>query len=68
VAVEIVPVAALPQPVPLSTLKAEPAFADHPLVRIGRLSVMPVSDREWKAVERLAGSGKGAPGKPSRRR
>jgi len=67
VAVEIVPVAPLPQPVPLSTLKAEPVFADHPLVRIGRLSVMPVSDREWKAVERLAGAGKAASGKPSRR-
>jgi predicted RNA-binding protein with PUA-like domain len=67
VAVEIVPVAPLPQPVTLSELKAEAAFADHPLVRIGRLSVMPVGDREWKVVERLAGSAKPAPRKPSRR-
>jgi predicted RNA-binding protein with PUA-like domain len=63
VAVELVPIAALPQPVPLAALKAEDAFADHPLVRIGRLSVMPVSDREWKVVERLAAAGKGAPRK-----
>lgn len=67
VAVELVPVASLPQPVSLADLKAEETFADHPLVRIGRLSVMPVSDREWKVVERLAGSGKAAPRKPSRR-
>ena len=63
VAVELVPVAALPQPVPLAALKAEETFADHPLVRIGRLSVMPLSDREWKVVERLAAAGKGAPRK-----
>ena len=63
VAVELVPVAALPQPVPLAALKAEAAFASHPLVRIGRLSVMPVSDREWKVIERLAAAGKGAPRK-----
>ncbi|HEV8198595.1 MAG TPA: EVE domain-containing protein [Candidatus Polarisedimenticolia bacterium] len=67
VAVELVPVAPLPQPVSLAHLKAEESFADHPLVRIGRLSVMPLSDREWKVVERLAGSGKAAPRRPSRR-
>jgi predicted RNA-binding protein with PUA-like domain len=67
VAVELVPVAALPQPVSLADLKAEETFADHPLVRIGRLSVMPVSDRQWKVVERLAGPGKAAPRRPSRR-
>ena len=55
VAVEIAPVASLPNPVPLAALKAEPVFSQHPLVRIGRLSVMPVSDAEWKVVERLAG-------------
>ena len=63
VAVEIVPVGRLPQPVTLQTLKAEPVFAESPLVRIARLSVMPVSDREWNAVERLAAAGKAAPRK-----
>jgi predicted RNA-binding protein with PUA-like domain len=68
VAVAIAPVKALPQPVPLAALKAEPLFAAHPLVRIGRLSVMPVSDREWKAVERLAESGSpAAASAPARR-
>jgi predicted RNA-binding protein with PUA-like domain len=54
VMVDIAPVGPLPHPVPLAALKVEPLFATHPLVRIGRLSVMPVSDREWKLVERLA--------------
>jgi predicted RNA-binding protein with PUA-like domain len=48
--VRIVPVKKLPRPVPLAALKAEPSFAQHPLVRMGRLSVMPVSDREWALI------------------
>ena len=67
VAVEIAPVAPLPNPVPLAALKGEPAFASHPLVRIGRLSVMPVSDGEWKVVERLAAAGGAPPRKPARK-
>jgi predicted RNA-binding protein with PUA-like domain len=64
VAGALVPVEALPHAVTLADLKGEPVFASHPLVRIGRLSVMPVSDREWKAVERLAAAAaKAAPRK-----
>src|SRR5574341_635165 len=33
---------ALPKPVPLAAVKADPAFADLALVRMGRLSVVPV--------------------------
>jgi len=72
VVVEIAPVGPLPRPVPLAALKAEPLFAAHPLVRIGRLSVMPVSDREWEVVERLASvpgprAGGSAPRRPARK-
>jgi predicted RNA-binding protein with PUA-like domain len=28
---------------------------DFPLVRISRLSVMPVSDREWREIEKMSG-------------
>lgn len=54
VAVNVVPVKRLPRPVTLAEIKARPEFAEFPLVRISRLSVMPVSDREWAEIEKLA--------------
>ena len=53
-AVDIAPVAKLPRPVTLAEIKADASFRDFPLVRISRLSVMPVSDSEWKRIEKLA--------------
>ena len=44
----------LPRPVTLAELKAIPALAAFPLVRLPRLSVMPVSTSEWREIERLA--------------
>ncbi|HET6573921.1 MAG TPA: EVE domain-containing protein [Fimbriiglobus sp.] len=41
-------------PVPLAVIKADPLFADWELVRMSRLSVMPVPDALWKRVEELA--------------
>ena len=54
VAVDLVPVERLPSPVTLAEIKADPAFKDFPLVRISRLSVMPVTDAEWRRIEGLA--------------
>jgi predicted RNA-binding protein with PUA-like domain len=54
VAVDLVPVERLPRPVTLGEIKADPAFKDFPLVRISRLSVMPVTDAEWTRIEALA--------------
>ncbi|MBF8300141.1 MAG: hypothetical protein HW394_511, partial [Acidobacteria bacterium] len=45
--VDIAPVKKLPKPVTLAAIKAERAFASFPLVRMSRLSVMPVTDAEW---------------------
>jgi predicted RNA-binding protein with PUA-like domain len=53
--VDVVPVRKLPRAVTLAQIKAKPFFKDLPLVRISRLSVMPVSDREWAEIEKLAG-------------
>jgi predicted RNA-binding protein with PUA-like domain len=53
--VEVGPVKKLPQPVTLAAIKADPAFRTFPLVRIGRLSVMPVTDEEWERIEGMAG-------------
>jgi predicted RNA-binding protein with PUA-like domain len=53
--VDIAPVKKLKRPVTLKEIKADPSFKDFPLVRISRLSVMPVSDAEWKRIEEKAG-------------
>ena len=54
VAVDVAPVKRLPRPVTLAEIKAEAAFKDFPLVRISRLSVMPVTDAQWDRIERMA--------------
>jgi len=54
VAVDVTPVKRLPGPVPLAAIKADPAFKDFPLVRIARLSVMPVTDAQWARIEGMA--------------
>ena len=53
-AVDVVPVKKLARPVTLAEIKASPSFQDFPLVRISRLSVMPVSEKEWAGIEKLA--------------
>lgn len=52
-AVEIKAGKALARPVSLAEIKANPIFADSPLVRQGRLSVVPLTAAQYKA---LAGS------------
>jgi predicted RNA-binding protein with PUA-like domain len=52
--VDVGPVKKLPRPVTLAEIKADAAFKLFPLVRIPRLSVMPVSDEEWKRIEDMA--------------
>ena len=53
--VDIVPVRKLRRPVTLKEIKADPFFKDFALVRISRLSVMPVTDAQWKRIEKLGG-------------
>ena len=50
VVVDLVPVKRVVRPVTLSEIKADGRFADWELVRIARLSVMPVLEARWKAV------------------
>jgi predicted RNA-binding protein with PUA-like domain len=54
-AVDVMPVKKLKSPVTLAAVKADKAFASFPLVRISRLSVMPVTDDEWNRIEKMAG-------------
>ena len=53
--VDVAPVKKLPRPVTLAEIKADSAFKTFPLVRISRLSVMPVSDEEWTRIVAKAG-------------
>ena len=55
VVVDLVPVRALARPVTLAEIKASTLFTSFPLTRLPRLSVMPVTDAEWKDIERLSG-------------
>lgn len=54
-AVDLVPVKALKQPVTLAEVKAVKGFADFPLVRLPRLSVMPVTGEQWSWIEKKGG-------------
>ena len=49
--VDLEPRGRLPRPVPLAELKALDAFAESPLVRQGRLSVVPLTAAQWKLVQ-----------------
>ena len=53
VVVEVVPVRAFVRAVPLATIKAEDALAEWELVRMPRLSVMPVTEAQWNRIEEL---------------
>jgi predicted RNA-binding protein with PUA-like domain len=57
VVVDVTPVRALSRPVTLAEIKTSKAFAQFSLTRLPRLSVMPVSDSEWKLIEEMARSG-----------
>ncbi len=53
--VDVRAVSALPSPVPLADLKKARAFAGSPLIRQGRLSVVPLTEEQWKLVLELGG-------------
>lgn len=46
--------AALPAPVPLTAIRADPLFRDMALVRMPRLSVVPATVAQWKRLLYLA--------------
>ena len=50
VSVRVEPLRALPRPVTLAEIKAEPKLAEMELIRQSRLSVAPVRAEEWKKI------------------
>jgi predicted RNA-binding protein with PUA-like domain len=55
VCVDMQAVRAVPQPIPLSQIKADPRMSDLALVRLSRLSVAPVSAEHWTLLCELGG-------------
>ncbi|HTC23166.1 MAG TPA: EVE domain-containing protein [Gemmatimonadales bacterium] len=55
VVVDVECVRPLKQHVTLKAVKADPAFADFALVRMGRLSVVPATAAQWKRLMAMAG-------------
>lgn len=53
VVVDLKPYKPIKQPVSLGQIKADPRLANMALVRLGRLSVQPVTDEEWKIIMEL---------------
>lgn len=53
-AVDVEPVKKLKNPVTLAAIKADASFASFPLVRMPRLSVMPVDDDVWERIMAMA--------------
>jgi predicted RNA-binding protein with PUA-like domain len=47
--------ARLPNPVRLDQIKADSRFATSPLVKMGRLSVVPLTDEQYAAILEMAG-------------
>jgi predicted RNA-binding protein with PUA-like domain len=56
VVIDLVAKDQLPRPVSLDEIKKSAALKKFDLVRLPRLSVMPVSDAEWDALMDLAGT------------
>jgi len=54
VVVEVEPVRILSRPVPLARIKQEEELAEWELVRLPRLSIVPVNERQWRRIEALS--------------
>jgi len=70
VCVDMRAVAPMPKPVTLATIKADPKLSGFELIRLSRLSVVPVSAAHWRHVCALGGysaNGRGASLLPSGR-
>jgi predicted RNA-binding protein with PUA-like domain len=54
VVIRVKAVRRLPHPVSLARIKADPTLSGWDLVRLARLSVVPVSEVQWQRVEELS--------------
>ncbi len=57
VVVDLKPSQKLKNPVSLVQIKSDKRLEEMALVRLGRLSIQPVTEKEWKIIMELAGEG-----------
>ena len=57
VVVDLTPLRRLKRPVTLAEIRAEPALAELPLIKMTRLSVMPVTKEQWKQLVGMGEAG-----------
>ena len=55
VVVKVKPVRKLARPVPLKAMKQNPELGDLAIIKQSRLSVAPVTEKEWQAILAMAG-------------
>ncbi len=55
VCVDMKAVAPMPKPVTLAAMKEEPTLAGIALIRMSRLSVMPISGAHWAIIAKMGG-------------
>lgn len=65
--VRLGPVRRLARPVSLAEMRGDPAFEGFDLLRIGRLSILPVQDEHWAALLARAARTTEGPALPARR-
>lgn len=58
VTVDVAAIEPVEHPVTLAAIKAEPKLGDFGLVRQSRLSVVPVSDAQWKLIMKMSAAPK----------
>jgi predicted RNA-binding protein with PUA-like domain len=56
VVIDLEAVQPLQHPVTLAQIKSDPTFRDFGLVRISRLSIMPVTKAQWNAIVKMSKS------------
>jgi predicted RNA-binding protein with PUA-like domain len=60
VVVDVEPIMALQQPLPLADLRADPVLAEMSFVRMPRVAVQPVTPEQWDRVMQSSGTDLGA--------
>jgi predicted RNA-binding protein with PUA-like domain len=53
--VDVMPLSKLPRAVSLHMIKSDKSFSEWELVKISRLSVMPVPEPLWKKILKMSG-------------
>ncbi len=57
VVVDLEPVRPLPRRIPLAEMKQDDVLSEMSFVRMPRVAVQPITDPQWKRIQKIAGAG-----------